>query len=496
MIPPSSDPRGIDFLTMMNPLPRQLEALKAVQRHKFILYGGSAGGGKSRWLRWALLGLVLNWTELHRMQNIRVGLFSADYPTLRDRQISKIAAEFPMELGRVCETQADGLCFKIHDSGGGGAILLRNLDDPGKYKSSEYAAVAVEELTECEEQVFHDLHFRLRWPGIENTKFLAATNPNGIGHLWVKRYWITGDLPPELRQQYPHDFAYVPAKATDNPHNADSYITTLDSLPSEMRAAVRDGSWDLVHGMQFSEFRREHHVCAPFAIPKWWEKWGSNDAGHGEPAAWHCNAQDKDGNVYVFKEFTFHGETKATYSEQAKQVAAATKDDDIAFWVTGQDSFNPHPETHLNIIDYYNQGGLYGFIKGDTGAGALMRRAAVLHEYMKLVPDGFDGKPRARLRIFDTCKKLIETMPALPSNPKKMDEVLPCAIDHWYEGFSRGLLAKIGTPVEAPKKYPDGTYGAIDGTNERLAREAGEETEADAELLPGQRFLRQRGLRE
>jgi len=59
-----------------------------------------------------------------------VGLFCEDYPTLRDRQLSKIKYEFPRWLGRMKDTQEEGLVFQLKDEYGGGFIALRNLDDP------------------------------------------------------------------------------------------------------------------------------------------------------------------------------------------------------------------------------------------------------------------------------------------------------------------------------------------------------------------------------
>jgi hypothetical protein len=65
-------------------------------------------------------------------------------------------------------------------------IAFRNLDDVSKYKSAEFAAIGVDELTQNTEDIFIFLRTRLRWTGVDNTRFLAATNPDGIGYLWVK----------------------------------------------------------------------------------------------------------------------------------------------------------------------------------------------------------------------------------------------------------------------------------------------------------------------
>src|SRR5690606_34283710 len=118
------------------------------------------------------------------------------YPELKDRQISKIQMEFPGWLGELKDTKADGFGFFLHEEFGGGAILLRNLDKPDKYQGAEFAAIAVDELTKTTYTTFNFLRGSLRWPGMTQTPFIAATNPGGIGHLWVKRLWIDGDFLP------------------------------------------------------------------------------------------------------------------------------------------------------------------------------------------------------------------------------------------------------------------------------------------------------------
>ena len=76
--------------------------------------------------------------------------------------------------------------------------------------------ILVDEITKNTEDVFEDLRTRLRWPGIVNTKFAAATNPGGIGHAWVKKKWLDGIHEEEEKEK--EKFYYVPAMVKDNPH--------------------------------------------------------------------------------------------------------------------------------------------------------------------------------------------------------------------------------------------------------------------------------------
>ena len=228
---------------------KQEEATQVADAHKYTLFGGSAGPGKSYWLRWYMVRTLIKWGKEYNLTGIRAAMFCEDYPTLKDRQISKMEVEFPSWLGKIKETKTDGLAFYIDEQFGGHVLMLRNLDDPAKYLSSEFAMVGIEEMTQNEEIKFHRLRSRLRWTGIPEPKFVAATNPGGIGHEWVKKYFVDRQFPDFEKEG--EKFAYVPAKPTDNPHLAASYILTLQSLPERMRKAYLEGSWDIFEGMFF-----------------------------------------------------------------------------------------------------------------------------------------------------------------------------------------------------------------------------------------------------
>ncbi|MFH0795769.1 MAG: hypothetical protein V2A65_01770, partial [Candidatus Omnitrophota bacterium] len=154
------------------------ETLKA-DDCKFLLYGGAAYGGKSYFLRWALILLLGHWYKTLGLKNAQVGLFCEDYPALRDRQLIKMKAEFPSWL---CKWKDEDKNWQLCEALGGGILSCRNLDDSSKFASAEFAAIGVDELTKNPKSIFEDLRWRARWKGLPRAKFIGGTNPGGVGH--------------------------------------------------------------------------------------------------------------------------------------------------------------------------------------------------------------------------------------------------------------------------------------------------------------------------
>ncbi len=227
----------IDFTKLANFFPKQIEAAKASRRFKFTLFGGSLGSGKSRWLRWMALYWLMEFYGKYQIKGIRAGVFSEDYPSLNDRHLTKIKYEFPSWLGTFNESKHE---FTLKPEYGSGIIAFRNLDDPEKYLSVEFAIECVDEINRNDEPTFVELRKRLRWPGIRDTKFLAGCNP--IGKAWVKNRWVKRMFAPEEKEQY--EFVFVPALPTDNPHLPPEYYKSLESLPENQRKAMLEGNWD------------------------------------------------------------------------------------------------------------------------------------------------------------------------------------------------------------------------------------------------------------
>lgn len=214
-----------------------MKALEFSEVFDFLLYGGTLGAGKSRWLRWMAAYWLMKWYEETGIPSIRAGIFCEDYPALNDRHLTYVKEEFPSWLGRFNEQRHE---FKFEREYGGGVIAFRNLDDPEKYLSVEFAFEGMDEINRNTFETFNKLRRRLRWPGIENPKFAGACNP--VGEPWVRDMWIDRIFPDELRE-VKDQFYFVEALPSDNPYLPKSYYDSLATQDTTFIKAALEGDW-------------------------------------------------------------------------------------------------------------------------------------------------------------------------------------------------------------------------------------------------------------
>lgn len=400
-------------------LPRQLEATSAADDHIYTLYGGSAGPGKSYWLRWYPIRQMIRWGQKYGLQGIHGAIFSKDYTTLKDRQMSKMQIEFPRWLGKIQTTKTDGLGFHLNPQYGGHVLLLRNLDDPSKYLSSEFAIIALEEVTENDEAVFNLLRLRLRWTGIPDPKWIGATNPGGIGHAFYKKIFIDRDFPQELKP-FADQFTYVRALPSDNPYLASSYLEMLDSMPEKLRKAYRDGNWDVFEGQYFTEWDETQHVVAPFELPLTWFKFRSIDpSGREGVTSCHWYTVDPDGNVYAYREYFMTGRD---IDEHAKAIQKLSMDEDgvvedYRYTVIDSAAFAKAGFSET-ATDIFERNGVVGLV---PAAKERIIGWNAVHTHLRWT--GAPNPQKPLLRVFSNCVNLIRTLPLAQHDELKPEDV-------------------------------------------------------------------------
>jgi phage terminase large subunit len=431
--------KSIGIRELMKPSSKQQMALDTIIRKKFTLYGGAMYGGKSYLIRWALLALLVYYFKKYGFRNVQAGLFCEDYPTLKQRQLSKIAAEFPKWLGTRHSDHKDyGNCFILDEKYGSGVLMFLNLDRPEKYDSAEFAAIGVDELTKNPYEIFPVLRRRLRWTdrktqrSIPDCRFIAGTNPGGVGHTWVKKLFIDGIH--DENEVEADEFAYVHAKYSDNIIKNESYESTLNSMPEKMRRAFRDGDWDIFEGQFFgNEWGQEWNVCKPFKIPDYWRRFISLDYGYSAPSSVHWWAISTEGRLYAYRELYGPG---MTYKKLGRTILAATPEeerDKVEFIVADPAIFAK--SGHLQDDDGLPRSGADELSEGLNGKWVVTRANndrvngwGIMRQYM--APIDWNGQKTSRLIYFDTCKNAIRTIPALVHDDTRPEDVNTKGEDH------------------------------------------------------------------
>lgn len=480
---------------------RQTELWESCQTHPFTLYGGARGGGKSFALRWIAIRLLLKWYATQGLRNVRVGIFCEDGPTLNERQVTKAYVEYPAWLGRWVMSPWPE--FRLHEKYGGGVVAFRNLDDPERYRSAEFAAVLVDELTRNSIETFNILRGSRRWPGIENPPFVGATNPTGKGHTWCRDIWVDStfqmDETQGLLEVYGREsFKYVKATAYDNPHNAASYLRELESLPPRLRAAFLDGNWDVFEGQAFDEWNADYHVVPNWRPPETqWRYAMGMDWGwrHGWMGLF---ASGPDGDVECVWEWYFgHVYAYQAAKDMAARLSQYPKPeyiacDSIMWQENGIEGGKTLAEEFVRgLRDAYGSiENAPRLVQTVQGKGSRKVKFDLTHQYLAWKPtftkEGILAPwARPKLRFHQKCTHAIRTIKALPVDPDKPeDDVDTTSEDHPYDGVTAYLMSRPALGERLPKDLGTQQHPGFQGRKrrpryERLMQEQGQLGEGD-----------------
>ncbi len=435
--------------------PRQMEAIKLLDsgKIKYLLYGGAMGGGKSYLLRWYAVRRLL-WLAKNGWRNASVMLACEDYPSLKDRQLSKCEIEFTQAgLGKMHDDHKTwGRCWILPKDMGSGVLCFRNLDDASKYASAEFAAILVDELTRNKYETFSLLRTRLRLIGLpdEEAQFIGGTNPGGPGHGWVKMLWIDRNFPKEfikpkdLRSQ----FAFVPSKADDNPHLDQAYWDSLNTLPETMRRAFRDGDWNIYLGQAFPEFTVQTHVIDPMPVPSYAQLYMTYDWGYGKPFYIGWWWVDVEGRIYLFNEwYGWNGNPNQGIRMVDSKVAGGIiqREREMRIFgrniirLAGHDCWNKKPDYRgggqgPSTAEIFASKGLM-LTKADPNRELKLRQ---FRERIKVPEDG----TMPMLMVYSNCKQFIRTITTLPMDPTRIEQIDTNAEDHAYDAAAQICMAR------------------------------------------------------
>ncbi len=423
-----------------------------------VLYGGAAGGGKSKAVVMEALMRCLTHpgTEAY--------LFRRTLRELDDTLVAEALRSVPSLLGKYSASTHD---FRLIN---GSVMRFRYCageKDRMRYQGAEIHWLFIDELTHFEQGTYDYLKTRLRARkelGIRPVA-RATSNPGGPGHAWVKKYFVDAGEPGKiltrrvrstvLMKEETRTIQYIPARATDNPHISEDYIFELEQKPRALREALLLGRWDAFEGQVFCEFtddpahyadRRYTHVIPAFEIPPEWPRYRSFDFGYAKPFSVGWWAVDCDGIAYRYREW--YGAEGANEGvrispseigrgirriEQAAGEEHVRGVADPSIWDASRGE---------SVAEQIEREGVY-FVPGDN---ARLSGKMQLHNRLE-----FDGEGIPRLYVFDCCRAFRRTVPALCYDPARCEDVDTRGEDHVYDE-TRYFLMERPLSAERPRK--------------------------------------------
>ena len=372
-----------------------------LSRVRYTCYGGARGGGKS-WsvIRKAVL-MALYYAE------IQILIVRREYDQLENPIIQPMLKLLHPEIYAYNKTEH--LLTFIN----GSKIKFSNMPDynaavEGKFQGNNWDILFIDEATQFTESEFRGLDAIVRGDNGFPKRVYLTCNPGGVGHFWVKRLFVDRDFRAD---EDPDDYVFIQATVKDNKNIDKKYLSVLNNLPEDVRRAHRDGDWNALSGVYFSEFTDGLHTCKPFPIKPNWKKYRSMDYGLDMHfCIWA--AVDETGRCYVYRQFA---QPDQIVSDAARmQIKLTRPDENINYTIAPPDLWARNRENGKSQANTFMECGL-SLYKADNNR---KQGWYALKEMLKIREDGKPG-----LIIFDTCGSLIESMKCLQHDKTDPNDV-------------------------------------------------------------------------
>lgn len=431
-----------------------------------LFYGGAAGGGKSDFL----LGDFLQDTTTYG-RNWQGILFRRTYNELEE--LIRRSREIYPGSGAVWHEQP-----KTWTWPNGATLRMRYIErdnDATRYQGHQYTWIGWDELTQWPTDYgYRYLRARLRSAQDVPTKRIrAAANPGGVGHHWVKRYFVEpapGGFMPLVDPVTQAQRMFIPARLRDNRILVQSDPTYADRLrglsSNAMVRAWLEGDWTVIEGAYFDCWRYDKHVVEPFAVPQDWVRFRAADWGSSKPFSigWWAIAGDDhptEGGVIprgaLVKYREWYGAVadntgmKLTAEAVANGITERERGDPrLRYAVLDPSCFRedggPSIAERINLIlqgtrmrPFHEADNSRVPQRGSMGGWDQMRARLV----------GLDGRPM--IYFFNTCVDSIRTIPALQHDQDRTEDVNSDSEDHAADECRYACMSRPYSPRVTPK---------------------------------------------
>ncbi|MDO6706780.1 terminase family protein [Photobacterium sp. 1_MG-2023] len=447
-----------------------------------ILYGGAAGGGKSHLMRVIAVYLC---TEVPGIQVYLFRRLSDDlYKNHMEGAGGFLAMLGPWFDSGFAKFNEQKNVLKFWN---GSKVWLSHCQyekDRFKYQGPEIHVLLVDELTHFTEKIYRFLRNRVRLGGLaipEHLKgklplIICGTNPGGVGHNWVKRTFVDFAAPLEVTKTPKKEGGmlrqFIPAKLSDNQillANDPDYEDRLEGLgDAAMVKAMLDGDWNIVAGGALDDvWNQSRQVLPRFKVPSSWRVDRSFDWGSSHPfsVGWWAEADGTeatmaDGSIFcppkgsIIRIHEWYGTREAGTNEglklSAKEIARGIKEREAelmaAGWISRKPAAGPADNqisavvrSDIDTIEQEMKKEGVSWLKSDKSPGSRINGLQLVRDRLK---EAMKERPEdPGLFFMEHCRAAISTLPILPRDEKKPDDVNTESEDHVYDEVRYRVLA-------------------------------------------------------
>lgn len=449
------------------PTPKQTLALESPATE--IMYGGAAGGGKSFVIRLIAVMYAL------LVPGCQIYIFRRLSDDLKKNHLYGESGLLVMlagliKVGQVRVNEHEGVLKFKHGDEPDSAIYLRHCQhekDMFSYDGVEMHVLLIDELTHFLETIYRFFRGRVRVSKNLDTKGLAlprifsGTNPGNIGHNWVRRSFVRGCAPLEIRKMPDSEGGmlrqFIPAFLGDNPHlDQKAYAAGLAGLgdPALVKAKLK-GDWDIVSGGMLDDIwnieTESQIVLEPFAIPKNWGISRSFDWGSSKPfsVGWWAESNGEEVTLRDGTKRSFYPGSLIRIHEwygcqkDQSNVGLKMMAKDIAKGIKEREAFFPFKVSpgpaDSSIFDTVNgmcisddmRAEGIEWTKADKSPGSRVNGAELIRT--RLTASLAHPMEEPGLFTFNHNRDFIDLMPIMPRSAKNSEDVDTDAEDHIWD---------------------------------------------------------------
>ena len=465
-------------------VPQPKQALAHQSPAEILFYGGAVGGGKTEF------DIVEAVTICLEHPGVQVAIFRRFHEDLKKNVVTRLLQILPDYIASYNSTDK---AFYLWN----GSIIwmchCRFESEVYRYQGLQIVGLFIDEASHFTEFMVKYLITRVRSAKGIRGRIVLTSNPGGIGHGWLKR-WFVRPVPAELGGRpspLPLDVwrplpgegdptppaeiptrQFIPAYFRDNYALAlhdPKYLAKVYALGGDKARQLAEGDWDANDTMICGPFWRDKYAVRavdtmllgyglkPHAVVPWhvipdrhWKPpkgaliYGSVDYGYGAPWSFHLHAALPGGHVRTFFEFY---KTRVRDVDQARMIANVLQNNSWRpEWIVMDPSmWNSRKEMGLSksIAEVYADQlqSICQLQPGAAGRGARVSRPQRWIDALQTSPDGLPY-----WTVTTANPDLIRTVPEIPWDEDDPDVEDELSENHAYEDTGRFFEARPFIP--------------------------------------------------